>query len=57
MAARQTEAARKTAGPSPMGNASAKGTMGSGSGSGNAKGVMGSGSTGGQMAKGVQGKG
>lgn len=49
--------ARKPAGPAPMGTTQAKGTMGSGSCNHNTKGVMGTGGNGGQMAKGVQGKG
>jgi hypothetical protein len=57
MAAREIEKARKPQGPSPMGSASFKGTMGSGSCSNTTKGVMGSGKTGGSMAKGVQGRG
>jgi hypothetical protein len=57
MAAREIEKARKPMGPSPMGSAPYKGTMGSGSSNRNAKGVMGSGRDGGSMAKGVQGKG
>lgn len=57
MAAREIEKARKPQGPSPMGSAQFKGTMGSGSSTNTSKGVMGSGRSGGQMAKGVQGKG